>query len=123
MIQALLSFVTGGGLKGIAQEIADWDIKRREAKNDADRVYAEQVMEQLKARQSVLIEETKYSATRWIRPAFATIAIVYWAKVVIWDTLLGWGVTPYPGDHVAWFVTLIPAAYFLTRPFEKWRNQ
>jgi hypothetical protein len=118
----LLRFITGGGLKGLTGQITEWDLKRRDAANDADRIAAETMIDHLKLRQQVLVEETKHGATRWIRPAFASIALVYWAKLVVYDTILGWGSTPYPGDHVAWFVTLIPGAYFLTRPLEKWRR-
>lgn len=121
MLGALTSWLVGGGLKSIANQLTDWDIKRREAKNDKDRIEAEQVIKQLEARQAVLIEETKHSTTRWIRPALAAPVVLYWWKLIVWDTLLGWGATPYPGDHVAWFVTLIPTAYFLARPFEKRR--
>lgn len=122
MIGWLLKFVTGGGLSGIADQITDWDIKRREAENDRERVQAETMIAQLQMRQEVLIAEQKHWATRWVRPALAFPAVVYWNKLVIWDTLLGWGSTAYPGDHVIWFVLLIPSAYFLTRPFEKARR-
>lgn len=109
-------------LKAIASQIAEWDLRRREATTESERIRAQAQIEALQTRQGVLIEETKFAATRWIRPAFASIALVYWAKLIIWDTLLGLGTTPYPGDHIVWFVTLIPTAYFLTRPFEKWKR-
>lgn len=121
MIGLLTKFVLGGGLSGIADQITSWDLKRREAANDKDRIYAETMIEQLKLRQEVLVEEQKHWATRWIRPALAAPVVLYWWKLVVWDTLLGLGTTPYPGEHVVWFVLLVPGAYFLTRPFDKRR--
>lgn len=122
MIGSLITWALGGGIEKITGQIADWDLKRREAKNDQDRIRAETYIANLEAQRSVLMEEQKHAATRWVRPALAFPVIVYWWKLIIFDTLLGWGSTPYPGDHVAWFVTLIPTAYFLARPFEKWRR-
>ena len=122
MIGMLLKWMTGGGLSGIANEITSWDIKRREAANDRERVQAETMISQLQMRQEVLIAEQGHWMTRWIRPALAAPVVAYWWKLIIWDTLLGWGSTPYPGDHVVWFVVLIPSAYFLVRPFEKQRR-
>jgi len=118
----IFGFISGGGLSSITQEIAAWDIKRREAVNDRDRVRAETMLSQLRMQQELLVAEQKHASTRWVRPAFALVALIYWAKLVVWDTILELGATPYPGDHVAWFVTLIPTAYFLTRPFEKARG-
>lgn len=115
----ILSWLTGGGFKAIAEEIADWDLRRRQAANDADRIAAETHLAHLRLQQALLVEETKYASTRWIRPAFALPVVIYWWKLIVWDTILGWGVTQYPGGHVSWFVVMIPTAYFLARAWEK----
>ena len=92
------------------------------AQNDRDRIEAEQTIATLEARQAVLIAEQGSWMTRWIRPALALPVVVFWWKVIIWDTVLGWGVTPYPGDMVAGLCVLVPNVYFLARSFERARR-
>lgn len=122
-MRRLLSFFLGGGLGGIAKEIAEWDIKRREAENDEARVYAEQVIAQLKAREAILVEETKHAATRWIRPAIAAPFVIYLWKLVVWDKVLGMGATDNLSPELWHLMWIVIGAYFVTRPFEKWRKR
>lgn len=115
-----LGFVTGGiSLGSIAKEISKYKIAARDAKTDQARIEAQQIISQLESREAVLIAEQKSASTRWVRPAFAALVWIYWAKLIIYDTVLGWGATGAPSDHVKWFVVLIPTAYFLVRPSEK----
>ena len=96
---------------------------RLEAANDKDRIAAEVTISQLEARQAVLVAEQGNWATRWVRPALAFPVVVFWWKVIIWDTVLGLGVTPNPGEYVMAFVVSVPNVYFLVRGFEKWRSR
>lgn len=118
MLASILSFFTSTAFKGITGRLLDAYEAKLKAENDEQRLKAEVEIAFLEAQQSILLKEQQRWYTAWIRPAFATVVLIFWAKVVVWDTVLQWGVTPYPGEHVMWFVTLIPAAYFLVRPFE-----
>lgn len=89
------------------------------SQNDARRVEAEKLIAKLEAHQNVLIAEQGSWMTRWIRPALAAPVVVYIWKLVVWDTVLGWGVTPDPGQFVNWYVLTVTGAYFLMRPIEK----
>ncbi len=88
-------------------------------RTEARRIASEERVAALTAQRDVLLAESQHSSTRWVRPVLALPVCIFWAKVIIYDTVLGWGVTPYPGDMVAWFVVLIPSFYFFGRPFEK----
>lgn len=89
------------------------------AANDSERIAADKLISELEARRDVLIAEQGSWMTRWIRPALALPVVIFWFKLIVWDTVLGWGSTPDPGEHVMWYAMLIPSAYFLTRPFER----
>lgn len=106
-------------LGGIAQRLVDAYAAKQNALTDRDRIEADVTIAQLQARQAVLIAEQAHWMTRWIRPAIAFPVAVYVWKIVLWDTVLGWGVTPNPGEFVNWIVVTVIGAYFLTRPFEK----
>lgn len=77
----------------------------------------------LQAQQSIMIAESGRWYTAWVRPMLCLPAVAFWWKVVIWDTLLGWGVTEYPGEPIMWFVTLVPLTYIAVRPFEKMKGK
>ncbi len=94
------------------------------AQNDRERLEAEKTISTLEARRDVLLAEQASWMTRWIRPALAAPVVVYVWKVVVYDTVLGWGVTEYPGQFVHWYVMTVTGAYFLMRPVEKaWRRR
>ena len=122
MIAALLSWLTGGGIAAIGKELNRAYQAKLDAQNDQERINAEKQIALLEARQAVLLSEQGSWMTRWIRPAFALPFIVYNFKIVVWDKVLGWGVTD-PLSAEFWHLQMIVfGAYFLTRPLEKRRH-
>lgn len=119
MLTTILKFFAGGGLTAITDTIVELRRLELNAETQEKALEFNEKVRQLEAQRSILLAEQKDRLTKWVRPSFAFIALVFWAKLGIWDTVLGLGTTPYPGEHVMWFMMLIPAAYFLTRPFEK----
>lgn len=89
------------------------------AMNDKERIDAEKQISQLESQRDVLLAEQGSWLTRWIRPALAAPVVIFWWKLIVWDTVLGWGSTPDPGEYVMWMALTVPNVYFLTRPFEK----
>lgn len=121
MLARILSWLAGGGIAAIGRELNRAYQAKLDAKNDAERIEAEKQIAQLQARQSVLIAEQGSWMTRWIRPAFALPFIIYDAKIILWDKVLGWGTTD-PLSPEFWQLQMIVfGAYFLTRPFERSR--
>jgi len=119
MIGHIFSWLAGGGIAAIGRELNRAYENKLQAKNDHERIEAEKQIATLQARQSILIAEQGNWVTRWIRPAFAFPFIVYDAKIVLWDKVLGWGTTE-PLSPEFWQLQMIVfGAYFLTRPLEK----
>lgn len=92
---------------------------------------AEKIAADLAAREIALEERERELATqlliaeqgRWYtalpRPLFASAFIIYAWKVVVWDKVLGWGVTdPLSGDVAQWAMIVL-TAYFGGRSLEK----
>jgi len=115
----LLKFLTGGGLNGIAAELRRAHADKLAAQNDESRIAAEVEIKQLEARQAVLIAEQRHWMTRWIRPSIGAPVVIFINKILLWDIVLGLGVTPDPSDRVWQIIMIVIGAYFLTRPFEK----
>jgi hypothetical protein len=66
-----------------------------------------------------VIAEQGHWYTALPRPLFAGAFIIYVWKVVVWDKVLGWGVTdPLSGDVAQWAMIVL-TAYFGGRTLEK----
>lgn len=119
MLTKILNWLVGGGISAIGNQIIKYQQMKVTAETDKAKIEHEETIQRLQAQQSILLQESQSKITSWLRPALAVPVVIYWFKLILWDTVLQWGATPYPGDHVTWYVTLIPAAYFLVRPFER----
>lgn len=107
-------------LEKIGRQIAEVKMAKISAKGEQDQLVHDERIVVLEGRRDILLEETKHAATRWIRPVFALPFIIYNLKVVVWDAVLGWGVTD-PLSRDMWYVELtIVGFYFLGRPIEKY---
>lgn len=115
----ILKWLTGGVLEKVTDKLAQAYEAKLRAETDEQKLEAEITIAQLEVRQNVLIAEQGRWYTAWIRPALATPVVIYTWKILVWDTVLGLGVTPNPGEIVNWIVVTTIGAYFLTRSFER----
>ena len=124
---AFLAKLIGGPIvKGL---IDSYKLKL-EAGNKTERIAADLAKEEIQAdiqrraiEVSLLRQEQGWWVTAMIRPLFAYPLILYWAKVIIWDKLLGWGTTdPLTGMIGEWAGWII-LAYFGGRTVEKVSRQ
>ena len=119
MIRFLLSLVNP--LTKIAEDLIEAKTRQVDAKTEQAKIEAEVQISQLEARQAVLVAEQGSRFTRLIRPLFALPFIVYNTKVIIYDKVLGLGVTDDLSASYWQLQMIIFGAYFLTRGFEKRR--
>ena len=119
---ALLSTIFGF-LKGPVARIGDQivEVKRAQiaAETDEAKLAADVQLADLEAKKAVLISEQGWWLTASIRPAFAWIFIIYTAKLVLWDKVLGWGSTDPLSPELANIEMLVIGAYFVGRSAEK----
>lgn len=117
MIAFLLSLMNP--LTKVAKELIAAKTARLDAVTEQARIEADVSISQIEARQAILIAEQGSRMTRWIRPAFALPFVVYNLKVIVWDKVLGLGVTDgLPAEF--WQLQMIVfGAYFVTRGLGK----
>lgn len=120
----LLGFLPGQSLRSIGEELSRAYRAKLNAQNDEARIQADVDISQLKAHQRLLLAEQKHALTRWIRPALALPFVIYNAKIILWDKVLGLGTTDALSAEYWQLQMVIFGAYFLTRPFEKmkWKD-
>lgn len=117
MLGFLLSLINP--LTKIADNLIETRARRLDAKTEQERIEADVLIQQLEARQSVLIAEQGTWMTRMIRPLFALPFIIYNFKVIVYDKVLGLGITDDLSASYWQLQMVIFGAYFLTRGFEK----
>lgn len=119
MFGALLSWLSGGGIKAIGGELRAAYEAKLKATNDHEKLQAEETIARLEAQQSILLAEQGRWLTAWVRPSIALPFVIYLWKLVLWDKVLGWGRTDDLSPNLWWMMTTVVTAYFLTRPFER----
>lgn len=118
----VLSFASSGTV-GRVLETLD---KRTDAQTERERMAAEVTKESIraeveaqKAGRDLLIAEQGRWYTAIIRPLFALPFIVYIWKLVVWDKVLGWGVTDPLSAQLGEIMMTVIGVYFGGRTVEK----
>lgn len=109
----LIAWITGGGVKGLASELRQAHKDRLDAANDADRVAADERMNLVMSRVEA---QTRGAGSAWakiMRAAFALPFVIYIAKLVVWDKVLGWGTTDPLSPYLEGISWTIITFYFL----------
>lgn len=119
MLKIFFELLTSGVIGQVGEELNEAYRAKLQADTDEKKMETQITIERLQHQQRLLLEEQKRWLTAWIRPALALPVVIYVWKILVWDTVLGLGITSNPGDTVNWIVGVIIGAYFLTRPFEK----
>lgn len=96
---------------GLAKKLTEAYVAKEDALTSRERISADVQIKQLEARQAAVI-----SGGRWIAPIqalFALIFLIYWFKVIIWDKVLGLGVTDGLSDGAIWLQNIVIGFCFL----------
>ena len=110
MLQALLGFLGGP----IARELRGAHKDRLDAKNADARIKADQRIATLETIKAVQTTGSGTWLPKAIRALWALPLILYLWKLIIWDKLLGWGVTDPLGAYEIWVGQAIVTFYFVT---------
>lgn len=108
-------------LKGITDALTSAYQAKLNAQNDAERISADKEIAWLEARRDVAISA---KTDPWWSPRslMGWSVSLYVFKLVVWDSVLQLGVTPYPGEQVSWIVVTIIGFYFVSRSAETIAN-
>lgn len=110
MIGKILRFLTGAG--GVGEQLRLAYQARLDAQNDSERIAAEVNIALLNAKL-----ESHRIGGRWItliQIAWALPFVLYNAKLVVWDKMLGWGVTDPLSPELYTLQSVIVGFFFVT---------
>ena len=109
---ALLSWLTGGGIAAIGEQLNRWQETRAAAKNNTERIEAEKQIAFWNGQMQLALTASQNDKWWSTRELIGKCALIYVAKIIVWDTVLGWGVTPDPGPQVTGIVMVVIGFYF-----------
>lgn len=107
---ALLDFLNP--LNAITDGIVRWQIAKEDAKTNEEKLKADVKIKELETRRDLQISATINDKWWSPRTMFGWMGVAFFFKIVIWDTVLGLGVTAYPGSAVMDFATIVVSFYF-----------
>jgi len=97
----------------ITDALVKWQTAKENAKNDGERIRAEQEIARLEAKRDVQVAATIHDKWWSPRTLIGYIIVVFLAKLFLWDSVLGWGVTK-PGTFVLDTTNTVVAFYFVS---------
>ena len=113
MLQALLRFFAGGGATGLAAEFRQAAKDRLDAANDKERLQAEERMQRV----AEIVEAQTQGAGSWmakvVRASYAIPFVLYNAKLIVWDKMLGLGATDPLGPYLEKTGWIVVSFYFV----------
>jgi len=114
LFAAVLSWLTGGGgIAAIGKEIRLAREAELKATNDSERIAAQVRVKELEGQQASVLQAQRDNVERWVRVGWAVPFILYNAKLVIYDKMLGWGVTDPLSAELTYIQMTVLGGYFL----------
>lgn len=114
MWNALLGLLTGP-LSSISRDIKEAYQSKLAAKNDAERILADERIAVLEARKTSILAAQSDPIERWVRVGFAFPFVVYINKLVLWDKVI-WGgqvATDALGSDLTHILMIVLGGYFV----------
>ena len=107
------------GVSELSKLLGNAYARKENAKTESERIEADVDIQNLKAARDVKIAQIKNFV--WYSPrsliSYCVVVVVF--KLLVWDTVLGLGVTQNPGDIVLWIVITVLGFLFGSTSAEK----
>lgn len=113
MFAAILKWFVGGGISSIGEQINRWQDIKAKAANDHERLEADKMLASLEASKQVILQAQRDPVERWVRIGFALPFLAFNIKLVVWDKMLGLGVTDPLSPELFQVEVAVLGGYFL----------
>lgn len=112
MLKLLFSFLSGP-LTQISNDLKEAYQAKLNAQNDQERIAADERINTLEARKSIILAAQSDPLERLVRIGFALPFVIYNAKLLIWDKVLGFGITDGLSPELTQLMWIVVGGYFL----------
>lgn len=112
-IVSLLGGLVTGPLKSISNDLKEAYQSKLAAANDAERIAADERINLLEARKSVILAAQSDPLERLVRIGFALPYVAYTWKLILWDKILALGVTDGLSPDLTQLMWIVVGGYFV----------
>jgi hypothetical protein len=112
MWKLLLSFFSGP-LTSISNDLKEAYQSKLNAQTSQEKVQSDERINLLEARKSVILAGQSDPIERLVRIGFAIPFVLYTWKLIVWDKILGWGVTDGLSSDLTQLMWVVVGGYFL----------
>lgn len=112
MFNFLISLFSGP-LANISKDLKDAYKSKLDSKTEIERIAADERIALLEARKSSVLAAQSDPVERWVRLGFALPCVIYINKLIIWDKVLGWGVTEALSSDLTQVFWVVLGGYFI----------
>lgn len=112
-----------GGLPAIVKEITAQKQIASDAKTETQRIEAEERIKVLEAKRDVILESQRGRLGEIVRLLWAIPFILYVWKLLVWDKILGWGVTDDLGPILEYILWTVLGGYFVLGVTDKFTRR
>lgn len=113
LVFGLVSSFFTSSLRTISGDLKEAYQSKLEAKNDAERIAADERIAILEARKSTILAAQSDPMERWVRIGWALPFVAYNAKLLVWDKMLEWGTTDPLSPELASIQMTVLGGYFI----------
>lgn len=110
---SIIGWITGLPLGQIASDIASVAKAKVAAQTDKERLDHEERENDLRAKQAVLVAEAGSRVNAVMRLVFSIPVAIYLGKLILWDKVLGWGVTDDLSADLWYYAYVVVGFYFV----------
>lgn len=121
LFKFLLSLLSGP-LRGVTNDLKEAYQSKLAAANDKERIAADERINLLEARKSIILASQSSPLERFIRFGFGLIFLMYTAKLVVWDKMLSWGVTDALGSELNYIQMVVLSGFFIDATVRTWKR-
>lgn len=102
-----------GPLSQISKDLKEAHQAKLNAQNDRERIAAEERISLLETRKNIILSAQDSPSERWVRILLAFPFIIYLWKLLVWDKVLGLGVTDNLSSDLWQVFLIVLGGYFI----------
>lgn len=121
MWKILLGLLTGP-LGKISSDIKEAYQSKLSAANDSERIAADERIARLEASRDIIIANQPNFSFQLVQLGLALPYVLYNAKLVFWDKIMGWGVTEPLSPELTYIQMMVLGGFFLDQGIKRYKK-
>lgn len=120
---AVISKLLGIGIPAIIDSITKEKVKLADAKTEQQKIESKERIDILERKKEIILNSQANKIGEWVRVAWALPFIIYVWKLLLWDKVLGWGITDSLSPTLDYILWTVLGGYFVLGVTDKFTRR